>query len=993
MKFARYLSDNLVPEWRVQYLDYKGGKKRLKKLAKASSSSNKSPSSLSRSSTVPDSPQLKRSSQQEIESGAFGLRINDEDAESIKRTTPHELLTAVPIPQRRRDTLARNWEEYGSLIATPPQAAFILPSPALGDTENQTHPLTRSVTFEPDRFPDQDNLPPLQLGTPALSITENAKRSGLRNQSNGEVTAKSERHGSILRKQTQFESPALSTKSSNGSKANKRLIVTDTAQSAFDMTRKRMAEDESYREFIEWLDSEFDKVQTFYRQKEENSVVLFNKIREQLHVLRDQKMREREQMFRLESTVRLSEINSGKVDKPKKTMIDKVMIQWKAFHRKLNLHHLPFVSKPEPTLPSSNSQRDYARHQATNTVTYRAARRKLKHAVMEYYRGLELLKSYRLLNRIGMQKITKKFDKTTSSYISGWYGEKVNSSYFGQSNVVDNLMNETEDVFSRYFEHGNHKNAVEKLRTREQIVTYYTPTFFTGTCLGLGLPLFIQALVIGIRAGLHDELANVTFIFQIFGGGFLIILFSLLFGVNCMVWSKYKINYPFVFEFDQHNFLNYREFMEIPSFLFFWLSLCMYLCFSNFFPTTMPAHWWPLLFVSVSVALVFMPLPVFNWRAREWLVIALWRLCLGGLYPVEFRDFFLGDIFCSLTYSVSNIELFFCLYARGWRSDARCGSAYSRAMGFLNALPPIWRFLQCLRRYRDTQNWFPHLANACKYLFTIATAVVLSVWRIDRTHSNRNAYIVFAVLNTVYSAFWDLFMDWSLFQTNSKYWLLRNELGFRNPKVYYAAMVIDPLLRANWIFYVVFPVQLQQSAALSFLIALVEVIRRFVWIFFRMENEHCSNVGRSVASRDMPLPYDIEELDQELEEINVRTPLMAAQGTVSDISAAQPSPMAGTPSTMRRRRSTLGAMTPRMVASVMSSALRGAHVQDFERRKKTPRSGSIAVYRDFDSDEDVEEEDDGDHDPTEVTTDDEDDFVASPAVMPVVTGTSSTTVV
>jgi EXS family len=27
-----------------------------------------------------------------------------------------------------------------------------------------------------------------------------------------------------------------------------------------------------------------------------------------------------------------------------------------------------------------------------------------------------------------------------------------------------------------------------------------------------------------------------------------------------------------------------------------------------------------------------------------------WRLFFAGLYPVEFRDFFLGDMFCSETY-------------------------------------------------------------------------------------------------------------------------------------------------------------------------------------------------------------------------------------------------------------------------------------------------------------------------------------------------------
>lgn len=29
-----------------------------------------------------------------------------------------------------------------------------------------------------------------------------------------------------------------------------------------------------------------------------------------------------------------------------------------------------------------------------------------------------------------------------------------------------------------------------------------------------------------------------------------------------------------------------------------------------------------------------------------------WRLFFAGLYPVEFRDFFLGDMYCSLTYAM-----------------------------------------------------------------------------------------------------------------------------------------------------------------------------------------------------------------------------------------------------------------------------------------------------------------------------------------------------
>lgn len=71
-------------------------------------------------------------------------------------------------------------------------------------------------------------------------------------------------------------------------------------------------------------------------------------------------------------------------------------------------------------------------------------------------------------------------------------------------------------------------------------------------------------------------------------------------------------------------------------------------------------------------------------------------------------------------------------------------------MGFLAALPPIWRFLQCIRRYRDTRNVFPHLVNCGKYTMTIMCAVTLSLYRIHGSHGNLALFITFSVVNALY---------------------------------------------------------------------------------------------------------------------------------------------------------------------------------------------------------------------------------------------------
>ena len=66
-------------------------------------------------------------------------------------------------------------------------------------------------------------------------------------------------------------------------------------------------------------------------------------------------------------------------------------------------------------------------------------------------------------------------------------------------------------------------------------------------------------------------------------------------------------------------------------------------------------------------------------------------------------------------------------------------------------------------------------------------------------------------------------------------------------------------MRSSWLLYVVFPGQRQQSAGIVFFVALGEVFRRFMWNFFRMENEHMTNARHFIVSRDVPLPFSLPE--------------------------------------------------------------------------------------------------------------------------------------
>lgn len=73
-------------------------------------------------------------------------------------------------------------------------------------------------------------------------------------------------------------------------------------------------------------------------------------------------------------------------------------------------------------------------------------------------------------------------------------------------------------------------------------------------------------------------------------------------------------------------------------------------------------------------------------------------------------------------------------------------------MGFLLANTNHYRrFLQCIRRYKDTRNIFPHLVNAGKYTASILAAVLLSVYRIDGSQKNLALFIAFSMINGIYT--------------------------------------------------------------------------------------------------------------------------------------------------------------------------------------------------------------------------------------------------
>lgn len=357
--------------------------------------------------------------------------------------------------------------------------------------------------------------------------------------------------------------------------------------------------------FFAFLDKEMEKIEDFYKSKENEATERLHVLREQLHIMRDRRMEEL-----LHATMpydhRLSQAteamstnglltgdgtrqNGGDSGDHKKHWYKPADHVYRGGRIGKTSRAMKELGTPLGPSPMDEG-RDYVRRKRPHEVPYRTAKHKLKIALAEFYRGLELLKSYTLLNRTAFRKINKKFDKTINAKPSGRYmSEKVNKAYFVNSGVIDEHIQAVEDLYARYFERGNHKLAVGKLRQKLARAGDYTGSVFrnglllaTGTVFGVQGIVYAGELVFSPDPTLaihtsyllqvrtlcckHHILCAVTLItLQIYAGYLLMLFLSLLFCLDCRVWQRAKVNYAFIFEFDTRHHIDWRQLSEVCS--------------------------------------------------------------------------------------------------------------------------------------------------------------------------------------------------------------------------------------------------------------------------------------------------------------------------------------------------------------------------------------------------------------------------------------------
>ncbi|XWS30233.1 hypothetical protein CRYUN_Cryun24cG0099200 [Craigia yunnanensis] len=535
-------------------------------------------------------------------------------------------------------------------------------------------------------------------------------------------------------------------------------------------------------------------------------------------------------------------------------------------HVKVNVEPETPISTLKGILKSSRSDLSFSRQELSK------AEEKITQAFVEFYRKLRLLKSYCFLNQLAFSKIMKKYDKITSRNASKAYLQMVDKSYLGRSDEVTKLMERVEATYVKHFANGNHRKGMKTLRPqakkeRHRITFLYG--FFSGCSIAL-----IVAIIVNIHArdllksqGREQYMVNIFPLYSLFG---FIVLHMLMYSGNIFFWKRYRVNFSFIFGFKQGTELGYREVLLLISGLSL-LTLAGVISHLDMEidPSTKSfrtlTELIPLYLLIVVLSITFCPFNIIYRSSRFFLIRCAFHCVCAPLYKVTLPDFFLADQLTSQVQAFRSLEFYICYYVWGnfrERSNKCEDSEVYKVFYIVVAIIPYWlRFVQCLRRLFEEKD-VAHGLNGLKYFSTIAAVAIRTIYQLQKQKTTTWLVLAAATsgIATIVNTYWDIVVDWGLLRRNSRNPWLRDKLILPHKGVYFVAMVLNCILRLVWMQQVlnIQTVPFLHKKALIAVVACLEIIRRGIWNFFRLENEHLNNVGKYRAFKSVPLPFSYD---------------------------------------------------------------------------------------------------------------------------------------
>ncbi|CDY72508.1 BnaC05g49630D, partial [Brassica napus] len=436
---------------------------------------------------------------------------------------------------------------------------------------------------------------------------------------------------------------------------------------------------------------------------------------------------------------------------------------------------------------------------------------------------------------------------------------------------VVRLTKRVEEDFIKHFAEDNRTKGMNILRpkmTRER----HRLTFSTGKnqklasigfSAGCVFSLIVAlAAIIRTRNSLQEDGQEIYMntMFRLYSWFGFVMLHIMVYAANIYYWRRYRINYSKIFGFKQGTELGHRQVLLVAFSIGVFALLCVlanldmevdpetkdYQAFTELLP----------LFLLIGIfGVLYLPFDFFYHSKRKFYLTCMFHCIAAPFYEVSFADSFLGDQFTSQVQALRSFEFYICYY--GWgdfkhrKNTCTKSHAYNGFLFIVAVIPFVSRLLQCLRRLVDDKKT-DHRWNGLKYFLTIVAVCFRTANSIQPAQiAWRVLAIIFSVVAAIFGTYWDFVHDWGLLKRGSENRWLRDNLLIPQKEVYFIAMVLNVLLRFAWIQTVLdFNLPFRHSTqTMVAVVASLEIIRRGIWNFFRLENEHLNNVRKEEESR------------------------------------------------------------------------------------------------------------------------------------------------
>ncbi|MCD7463530.1 hypothetical protein HAX54_050798 [Datura stramonium] len=663
--------------------------------------------------------------------------------------------------------------------------------------------------------------------------------------------------------------------------------------------------------FFNKLDREFNKVNTFYKDKVDEvmrEVTLLNKQMDALIALRIKLMDPGFNAFpslqslsldinnstpsRITSPLRMTTVDTddmpvspgfdptyGRQDSTTNASYPKVPINRNTSQKTDPLeilHHVKIVNTFESPI---STIRGVLSESKENDLSYkkeelRKVEQRLKLIFIEFYQKLRHLKHFSYMNLSAFSKILKKYEKITSRKAARSYLKMVDDSYLGSSEEVTSLLERVETTFIKHFSQSNRREGMKILRPKHKREKHRV-TFLSGFFSGFSIALLVAVILLRDDRKLIDKEEGTSYlnmIVPLYSFYAYIVLHMLLYAANIYFWRHYKINYAFIFGFKQGTELSYREVFLLSNGLAMLVlaALLMHLHMNSraeVYGTRI--EYVPLGLIMVLLFITFCPFNIIYRSSRLFLIRCIFRCICAPLYKVTLPDFFLADQLTSQVEAIRSLEYYICYYTwiKSSHGHSTCQNHHVyNIFYFILAIIPYWfRFFQCVRRLFEEKDQ-AQAYNGLRYFLTILAVVIKTAYGLRKSLTWEVLVILSSLVTTLFNTYWDIVVDWGLLRRKSKNKFLRDKLILHHRSVYFIAMVLDVLLRFAWLQLVLkFNVPSLHGSTVSSIFACLEVIRRGMWNFFRLENEHLNNVGKYRAFKSVPLPFAYHEEDEDKE--------------------------------------------------------------------------------------------------------------------------------